>query len=122
MWLCICAWQDWKTGEVSNWLTIPPFLYSFFHIVFFNKEIMIQFAVIFVILIIFYLINAMGGADVKILTTLIGLWPTAFWGALIVQGVWGLVEIIRKGKKTTFKAIPSFAIGAILGWLLFLII
>ncbi len=24
LWLAICAYQDYRTGEVSNWLTLPP--------------------------------------------------------------------------------------------------
>ena len=40
--------------------------------------------------------------------------------ALLVQGTWGLLVLIRKGWGAEFKAIPSYAVGAGLSALLFL--
>jgi len=52
--------------------------------------------------------------DVKVLTTLAGLWPTALLSALVIQGIWGIVVLVRRGRGNEFRAIPAYALGALL--------
>jgi Flp pilus assembly protein protease CpaA len=68
----------------------------------------------FAILFILFLLNGIGGADVKVLTGLAGLWPVVMIAALLVQGIWGLIVLIRKGRGAEFRAIPAYAVGAAL--------
>jgi len=111
-WLFVCAVFDWKTGEVSNWLTLPGMVAGILYGVWLGGERLIILAAAFIGLIILYLLGSMGGADVKVLTALAGLWPAAMLAALLVQGIWGAVVLIRKGRGAEFRAIPAYALGA----------
>ncbi len=117
IWLAICAWSDWKSGEVSNWLTIPPLVGAAIYALIEGQTTMILFISALGGLTLLFFLNAMGGADVKILSTLAGIWPVAFWGALLAQGVWGVVVLLRKGRRATFRAVPAISIGAVMGFL-----
>ena len=118
IWLGICAWQDAKHGEVSNWLTIPPLVVAAVYAVVQGEQLFVLFAAAFAGLTLLFFLNAIGGADVKILASLAGLWPTAFWGAMIAQGIWGVIALLRKGRKAEFRAVPAFAVGAVVSWLI----
>lgn len=118
IWLTVCAFQDARTGEVSNWLTLPGMAAGIIYSAFIGWDrVAIVGAALAATLLLFF-IGSMGGADVKVLTGLAGLWPTAMIAAFFVQGIWGLIVIIRKGKGSEFRAIPSYALGAALSVLL----
>ena len=117
VWLGVCAYLDAKTGEVSNWLTIPPLLGAAVYAVFNGQQAIYFFLAALGGLTILFFIHAMGGADVKILATLAGICPFAFWGALITQGIWGVVILLRKGRRSTFRAIPAISAGAIISFI-----
>jgi len=112
LWLAACAILDWKHGEVSNWLTVPGMLAGFAYALMTGGERLVVLAAAFVGLIILYFLGSLGGADVKVLTALAGLWPTAMLAALLVQGIWGIIVLIRSGHGTRFRAIPAYALGA----------
>jgi Flp pilus assembly protein protease CpaA len=112
VWLAVCAFQDWKHGEVSNWLTIPAMIIGMGYSVFQGRERMIICAAALVGLVLLYIMGSLGGADVKVLIALAGLWPTAMLAALLAQGVWGMVVLIKKGRGAKFRAIPTYAVGA----------
>jgi Flp pilus assembly protein protease CpaA len=86
----------------------------------FYPERLLILGITFIALMVLFLLNGIGGADVKVLTALAGLWPAAMIAALVVQGTWGLLVLIRKGKGVEFKAIPAYALGASLSALLLL--
>jgi Flp pilus assembly protein protease CpaA len=117
-WLAACAIFDWQKGEVPNWLTMPGMAAGIVYAVVFHPERLIIIIAAFIILVGLFLLQGIGGADVKVLTALAGLWPTAMIAALLVQGTWGLVVLIRKGRGAEFKAIPAYALGAGLSALL----
>jgi len=118
IWLTVCAIQDARTGEVSNWLTLPGMAAGIIYSAFIGWDrVAIVGAALAATLLLFF-IGSMGGADVKVLTGLAGLWPTAMIAAFLVQGIWGMIVIIRKGKGSEFRAIPSYALGAALSVLL----
>ncbi len=118
IWLTVCAIQDARTGEVSNWLTLPGMVAGIIYSAFIGWDrVAIVGAALAATLLLFF-IGSMGGADVKVLTGLAGLWPTAMIAAFLVQGIWGMIVIIRKGKGSEFRAIPSYALGAALSVLL----
>ncbi len=58
--------------------------------------------------------DAYKSVDVKVLTALAGLWPAALFSALVVQGIWGIVVLKRRGCGNEFRAIPAYALGALL--------
>jgi Flp pilus assembly protein protease CpaA len=112
-WLVVCAIFDWKTGEVSNWLTLPGMAAGIVYGVIIGGDRLIILAAAFIGLIVLFLLGSMGGADVKVLTALAGLWPAGLLAAMLVQGIWGAVVLIRKGRGAEFRAIPAYALGAV---------
>jgi len=114
IWLCGCAWQDWRVGEVSNWLTLPPMVASGLTALLAGGDKLVIFSVALISVFILYYLGNFGGADAKILVGLAGLWPAAFLAAILVQGGWGLVLMLRKGRSAGFRAVPTYAAGALI--------
>lgn len=118
IWLGVCAWQDWRVGEVSNWLTVPPMPAALVYAVSGGGNAWMWMAAAGLGSFVLFSLGAMGGADAKILITLAGVWPAAMLGSLLVQGVWGVVVLIRQGRGAKFRAIPAYALGSLLSILL----
>ncbi len=113
-WLCGCAWQDWRVGEVSNWLTLPAVAAAgIYALLAGGNPLLIFIAALIGVFILFYL-GSIGGADAKILIVLAGLWPAAFLGAILVQGGWGVIVMLRNGRTAGFRAVPTYAAGALI--------
>ena len=105
-------------GEVSNWLTLPFMAAAGVYALMTGGDALLIFiAALIGVFILFYL-GGLGGADAKILAVLAGFWPAAFLGALLVQGIWGIIVMLRSGRFATFRAIPTYAAGAIISLLL----
>ena len=118
LWLGACAFIDARDGEVSNWLTMPGMAIGVGYALFKGGDRLIILGAAFGLLMLLFLLGSMGGADVKVLTALAGLWPTALFVAFFVQGIWGIIVLIKRGRGTEFRAIPSYAVGALLSALL----
>ena len=112
VWLIVCALFDWKHGEVPNWLTLPGMAAGIIFAIISGGDRLIILVAAFIGLMVLFLLKSMGGADVKVLTALAGLWPAALLAALLAQGIWGAVVLIRKGRGAAFRAIPAYALGA----------
>jgi prepilin peptidase CpaA len=112
IWLIACAIYDWMHGEVPNWLTLPGMAAGIIYAIIIGGDRLIILAAAFIGLILLFVLKSMGGADVKVLTALAGLWPAALLAALLAQGIWGAVVLIRKGRGMEFRAIPAYALGA----------
>jgi Flp pilus assembly protein protease CpaA len=117
-WLCGCAWQDWRVGEVSNWLTLPPMAVAGLYALMAGGNTLIIFIAALIGVFIFFYLGSFGGADAKILVVLAGLWPAAFIGAILVQGGWGLMVMLQKGRTAEFRAVPAYAAGALISLLI----
>ena len=114
IWLAGCAWQDWQVGEVSNWLTLPPMAAAGAYALLVGGNTRLIFiAALIGVFILFYLGN-FGGADAKILVVLAGLWSAAFLGAVLVQGIWGMIMILRNGRSARFRVVPTYIAGALI--------
>ena len=118
LWLGACAIIDARDGEVSNWLTMPGMVIGVGYALFKGGDRLIILGAAIGLLMLLFLLGSMGGADVKVLTALAGLWPTALFVAFFVQGIWGIIVLIKRGRGTEFRAIPSYAVGALLSALL----
>ena len=112
VWLAVCAFQDWKHGEVSNWLTVPAMAIGMITAALNGRDRLIICVAAFIGLMLLYILGSLGGADVKVLVALAGLWPAAMLAALLVQGIWGVVVLLKQGKGAEFRAIPAYALGA----------
>lgn len=113
IWLLVCAWQDWRTGEVSNWLTVPAIFSAGMFAWAAGREAFLLFLAVLVSVFILFYLGGFGGADAKILVVLGGYWPVALFVAILVQGVWGLVMLIYKGRTAGFRAVPTYAAGVL---------
>jgi Flp pilus assembly protein protease CpaA len=111
----IAGLQDFRMGEVSNWITIPMLVSglggALFHLLS-NQVTGGLSTLIIVILTLAALKGWMGGADWKILVGLFGLWPLAGLAALVTAGVWGGLAILRSGDRNVrFPGVAAFAVG-----------
>ena len=118
--LAIGGVQDWHTGEVSNWISIPLFLMgviaSIMRLFFWDDALVgaLSLFAIFVITLAAFK-GWMGGADWKVLIGLLGLWPLAGFAALIVAGLWGCILILLTGNRNArFPGVTAFAFAACL--------
>lgn len=113
--LIIGGLQDWRSGEVSNWISIPIFfsgMLAFFLRIFFWEDGLISILsfIAMTVITLAALKDWMGGADWKILTGLFGLWPLAGFTALIVAGIWGGLLILLTGyRNVRFPGVTIFA-------------
>jgi Flp pilus assembly protein protease CpaA len=99
--------QDYKTREVSNWITVPVFI-SGAVVIFLQHELgSISLAIL---LIFFWKKGWMGGADAKVLIGLLGLWFTAALAAFLAVGLWGAGLFFKKGEKS-FPALVPITVG-----------
>ncbi len=118
--LIIGAVQDWYTGEVSNWISIPLFcmgvlasILRLFYVDDMFSNVLSLFAMGMVTLAAFKC--WMGGADWKILIALFGVWPLAGFAALVTAGVWGGLAILFTGDRNVrFPGVTAFGFGACL--------
>ena len=106
--LILAAIEDYKTREVSNGITVPLFFGGVAVIVLSPEPLYI---LISLLLYLFWYKRWMGGADVKVLIALLGLWSEAALVAFFLLGLWGMVLLIRK-QKESFPGVVVMAVGA----------
>lgn len=114
----IAGWQDWRTHEVSNFITIPLFAAGLLTILWSAIFSEVEGATIgFSLFIVGILTIAayhgwMGGADWKVLTGLLGIWPLGSITALFCAGIVGLIIMFtHHNRKARFSGITAFALG-----------
>jgi len=116
--MCWMGWQDWKTREISNALSIPLAMFGLVGLIFrlSVREPLAQISlVVVVVLTAAALRNWMGGADWKALVGLWGLWPLAGFASIIGAGLFGAGSmIITRDRQVSFPAVCVFAISCVL--------
>lgn len=110
IWLVICAWYDWRTGEVPNQLTLPTLAIGGVVAVFNGSGSLVLFAVIFIALLFFYKKMGVGGADAKIMSALAGLWPESLPVVLLGLVIWSLARCFS-GRRGSYRAVPPMSIA-----------
>ena len=116
-WLAICACQDFRTGEVSNWLTLPPlglalaarlvgWLATPWWIIF----------TIWMLALILWRKGKLGGADAKAWLTFSLLGNAIMWSAYIGLAIWYAAvswAFAYMGFKMThrFPGFPGYLLG-----------
>jgi Flp pilus assembly protein protease CpaA len=120
IWLAVCAVQDWRKREVSNWLTLPVFFLGIlFALGVGGETLALTLITLFVFLGARAIWKAQGAADIKVLVALAALWPQALFAALIVTATWSLLLIIRGQGKGGYAGVPPMAFGSFLVMILF---
>ena len=94
--MILAAVQDYKTREVSNWITVPIFVSGVVVMCVSRPPMAI---IVSLILLFIWHKGWMGGADVKALVGLLGIWSTAALVSIFTIGVQGLITRLR-GKKS----------------------
>jgi len=103
--------QDWRSREVSDWLTWPLFVMGFGGAVFRAVHLNFLPLTICVFVLSVWYFNWLGGADARVLVGLWGLWPIAGLLGMVCTGVWGLVFVLRKRGKERLPALVTIAMG-----------
>ena len=122
--LVIGGVQVWKTGEVSNWISVPLFSMGAIAPIlrlFLLDNMSVNILSLFVMGVITYaaIKGWMGGADWKVLVGLFGVWALAGFAALLVAGAWGGILILKTGDRNRrFPGVTAFAFAACLTYIL----
>ncbi len=115
--LILAGLQDWKKREVSNWIMIPLFFLGITFVILRVGNLDLLPVIVAAILAAAWTWKWMGGADVKILIGLWGLWPAAGFVGLLAAAVWGLALILIRHRRDRFPAVTAMAIGVIFAFL-----
>lgn len=119
--LCWMGWQDWKTREVSNALSIPLAAFGLIGLLLRlrSNDPTAQVALIVILVVTAVALRGwMGGADWKALVGLWGLWTLGGIAALVGGGVWGAIVMMRtRNRQVSFPGISAYALAVTLTFL-----
>lgn len=114
-WLIVCAVQDERQREVSNWLTLPPFLLGLLFALGQGGDTLVLTLITLVVFLAARTVwQAQGAADIKVLVSLAAFWPAALYSALLVTAVWSSVRIVQGKGKEAYAGVPPMAVGALI--------
>ncbi len=117
--LAPCAWQDWRTRKVSNWLTVPAFVVAWPLALWFGN---LEWAVaVFLGCYVAWQFKGMGAADGKLATLMAAIHPILLINSvgLLVFGFL-IVRILAKSARSLpasvflFMATFCFAVHIII--------
>lgn len=115
IWLVVCAVQDWRKREVSNWLTLPAFFLGILYALEVGGETLVLTSITLIVFLGTWVIwKAQGAADVKVLVALAAFWPQALFAALVITAIWSAVRIARGQGKEPYAGVPPMAVGSLL--------
>ncbi|KPL84196.1 hypothetical protein SE15_03270 [Thermanaerothrix daxensis] len=114
LWLVGCAWSDLRRRQVGNPLTLPVLGAALVAAVVQGGEALLRLGLVGLVLGVLWQKGGMGGADVKILLALAGLWPAGLLGALAALLIAGLVRMLRRQGRVRYAAVPAMAVGSLL--------
>jgi Flp pilus assembly protein protease CpaA len=111
LWLLACAAFDLRKGVVPNGLTLPMLFIGAGAAILGGRGTTAFFVGVFMFLATLYGFGLMGGADVKILAALAGLWPGCLIAITAGLALWVLIRRVRK-RGEDFYAVPPMAASA----------
>jgi Flp pilus assembly protein protease CpaA len=115
IWLAICTLWDARTGEVPNVLTLPFLALGALVALWGGWGSVAIFALTLSILGVFYALGGMGGADVKILAAVAGLWPESLLEILVGVVLWAAGRKLL-GRRGNFRAVVLMFIAVVAAW------
>lgn len=124
LWLGVCAWQDWKQRQVSNWLTLPPLALALgLRLLGFANGPLLLLPLILTATLVAWRGGWMGGADAKVMAALaladvrLALWAwvgaTLWYGSLFAYGRF----IVKDRDRIRLPGMLGFLLGAGAYWL-----
>jgi len=120
LWLAICAFLDYRTGEVSNWLTIPPLGLSLLaRLVGWLATPWWTISLVWALTLFLWYGDKLGGADAKAWLTFSLLGDQILWGALIGLMIWYAAvywafDFCGYREDHRFPGFPGFLLGCVL--------
>ncbi len=108
-WLLVCAILDLRMRRVPNVFSIPPLVFAIVYAIFQGGNNLASLLIAAAIFTTLWLLGGIGGADIKVLVALAGLWPEGFLAALVVSALWGIVLLFRKGRRAWTAGLPPVA-------------
>ena len=120
LWLIACAIQDYRTGEVSNWLTLPPLVLSL--VARLGGWLTAPWGIIFAVwtlALILWHKGKLGGADAKAWMTFSLLGNGVLWSAYIGLMIWyfaivwaiGYCHLRFREQKLRLPGFPGYLLG-----------
>lgn len=117
-WLLPCAWQDYRTRRVSNWLTVPLFLLAWPLSLLLDTSLF-TFAVFLGFYAAFHLTqDGMGGADGKVATGLAAIAPLGLLLGLVFSELPALLARVRRQPLPRVAGAVFLYFGAVCAYLL----
>ena len=124
LWLSICAWQDWKRRQVSNWLTLPPLILALaLRLAGITTGHLLLVVLVLGAVLVAWVGKWAGGADAKAMITLalidarLALWgwvgATLWYGLLFAYGRF----IVKDRDRIRLPGMLGFLIGVGAYWL-----
>ena len=111
--MILAAVQDYRNREVSNWITVPLFIGGVAIILVHQNLLLI---IVSLLLLFIWHKGWMGGADVKVLVGLLGVWATSAFVSIFAIGVQGLIARLRAKKSSPGLVAIAAGVGLTYLW------
>ncbi|MCX6031772.1 MAG: A24 family peptidase [Chloroflexi bacterium] len=112
-----CALQDYRTREISNWLTVPLFFLAWPAAIYLNT-LTLTFATFLGFWLAFKLGSGMGPADGKIAVAVAALTPLGLLAGIAVSGLVFLWQRLRRRPPVSIPGAVTFYAGVVISFLL----
>ena len=110
-WLLPCALQDYRTRQVSNWLTVPLFLLAW-PVALLTGNLLLTLAVFVGVVVAWRRGGGLGPADGKLAVGLAGLAPPALLAGALVLALAFLCARLRDRQPARLPGAVGFYLGA----------
>lgn len=119
LYLAPCAWQDWQTRKVSNWLTVPGFIVAWPLALWLGN---LEWAVaVFVGCYVAWQFKGMGAADGKLATLMAAIYPATIMLSLFMLAIGFAHQWFRGQRGSELPAAVAYLVGALLMTLLIMV-
>ncbi len=114
LWLAACAMYDVRSGEVPNVLTVPALAAAAVVAALSGWDRLLIFGLSLAVVLGFYSVGVMGGADAKILAALSGFWPE--WMVMVIIGMilWTVGRRLMR-RDGNFRAVLPMFLAILIG-------
>lgn len=110
-WLLPCALQDYRTRQVSNWLTVPLFILAW-PVALLTDNLLLTFAVFVGVVVAWRWGGGMGPADGKLAVGLAGMAPLSLLASALVLALAFLCARLRDRQPCRLPGAVGFYLGA----------